>query len=44
MKCPNCGSSDITISQPPAASKTDFWDHAVCNNCGYPFASVEEDE
>lgn len=42
-KCPNCGSSDITVSAPPAAKGTDFWDHAECNNCGYPDFSKSGD-
>lgn len=34
--CPNCNSEDIEVSTPPSASGTDFWDHAECQNCGYP--------
>lgn len=35
-KCPNCQSPDIAATAPSSARGTDFWDSAVCNNCGYP--------
>ncbi len=43
--CPNCGSDDITVTSPLSASGTDFWDCAVCNNCGFPhFEDGYDDE
>jgi predicted RNA-binding Zn-ribbon protein involved in translation (DUF1610 family) len=43
-ECPNCGSEAISLSAKPAASGTDFWDNAKCENCGYPdFGEEAED-
>jgi predicted nucleic-acid-binding Zn-ribbon protein len=42
--CPNCGSDNITVKSVPAASGTDFWDCAVCNNCGFPDFDEEDEE
>ena len=42
--CPECGSDNITVKTPPSARGTDFWDCAVCNNCGYPHLDDGPDE